>query len=249
MGKKKKEKLDYKSINATYIPKPTGKEYSAYLDSDEKRSLIPDPEGKLGLSDEDKRFISFYCQYKNLQYVSLLMGMDVEDVTQKFMNRQAISDEISRINTAMYHRMFSRKQASLDQIGGYLTSLLTDDGVAFSDRLPSSDKVKVASLLIDLNKYKEQTYKDPELIDNSKIEEQIKTLSVDSIKQLLYVNSNRSSVQTEIAKKEAIMDKMEKENKGADGKPHKFTPSEKDELRGMSTDELVSMLNEVSKKH
>lgn len=240
--------MNYKKLKAVYIPKPNGEEYASELDKNSRMSLEPDPDGKLGLSDDCKQFIKYYCNFKNLQYVAGLMGTTTEDLSISYMSKQVVIDEISRINTAMYHRMFAVKQASLDNIASYLTCMMTDNGVPIGDRLSSSEKVGVARLLIDLNKYKEESYSNIDMIDNANIEQQLKSLSTDSIKELLYVKTNSDVIAAQKKTKEELIAKLESKNKKSDDAIQKFSPVEKETLMAMPVEELLKMLDSYSSK-
>lgn len=243
-----KKQINYKELKAAYIPKPNGNDYESELNKTPCMSLEPDPDGKLGLSDDCKQFIKYYCNFKNLQYVAGLMGTTAEDLSISYMSKQVVIDEISRINTAMYHRMFAAKQASLDNIASYLTCMMTDNGVPIGDRLSSSEKVGVARLLIDLNKYKEESYKNIDMIDTADVEQQLKQLSTDSIKELLYVKTNSDVIAAQKKTKEEIISKLESCNKKDADSVQKFSPIEKETLMAMPIEELLKMLNSYNSK-
>lgn len=157
--------------------------YLEELEKDPKYSLEVDPENKYDLSDEQKTFIRLYVEHKNLATVAYFMDIKM-DVAKSYLMSYYSQNEIRRINLAMYHRQFNTRMATLDEIGGYLTSVLIDN-VPEADRLKAPEKLRVIQLLVDLNKLKMQSLEDPAVIMAKDIDIQIKQLSVATIEQLL----------------------------------------------------------------
>lgn len=158
--------------------------YSEMLESTPKYSLSVDPENKYDMTEAQKKFIKFYIDTKNINFAAELAGITSEEALAYFASYSS-QQEIRRINLALFHRQFNAKMLTLDQIGAYLTSLLSGVNVPLADQLKSSDKLKVVDLLIKLNELKDRALNDPSVVAFSDIDTQIKDLSLTTIKQLL----------------------------------------------------------------
>ncbi len=154
------------------------------LETDIKYSLDPDPDGKLKLSTEQKNFLRAYIEFKSIPLASQLTEID-EKTGQKYFLDPKCRAEIRRINLALYYRKFSRRLLSIDEIGGYLTSMLVDEDVPEDDKLGSKDKLQVAKLIIELNKLKTESFNNPKIIESVDFEEHVQDLDVDQLKQLI----------------------------------------------------------------
>ena len=160
------------------------KQYAKSIEEDVKYSLEIDPTNKYSMSEQQKEFLSNYIQFKNIQMAADLSRIDLDTAKAYFIS-YAGQQEIRRINKAMYQRQFATKLLSIDEIGGWLSSLLTDENVPLTDRLKSTDKLKVAQMIIDLNAYKQNVIENPDVLMHANIEEDIRNLSISSIRQLL----------------------------------------------------------------
>lgn len=181
--KKKTELVPIEKVNELQ------KAYTDELETNPQYSVEPDPEGKLKMSEVHKNFIRHYVQFKNIQLAAELSEIDIDTARSLFVSYDTQS-EIRRINRALYHRQFAAKMLSIDQIGGYLTSLLTDENVPLADQLKTSDKLRVADMIIRLNELKQQSLEDPANLAMKDIEIEIKTLSVQTIQQMLQTSVN-----------------------------------------------------------
>ena len=123
------------------------KDYCNELITNPDFSLKVDPENKYNFSDNQKLFIENYVNYKNLMTAANLTGIEFSEA-KKYINDYRTQCEIRRINKALYHHQFARKLISLEEIGGYLSSLLTDEFVPIADQLPSTDKLKVVNTVM-----------------------------------------------------------------------------------------------------
>lgn len=221
----------------------TGKQYMNELITQPDFSLEVDPLNQHGFSEEQKSFISHYVNYKNLMTAANLTGIEFSDA-KKYLNNYAIQTEIRRINKALYHRQFARKLISLEEIGGYLSSLLTDEFIPIADQLPSTDKLKVVNLLLKLNEMQKEAINDPEVLLEKDIDYQIKELSLDTIKNLLSQKSINDSKNKEVKnnknKKEELINCINKDDV--------LTLEEKAYLESLSTKELLKLLNDNNKK-
>lgn len=191
---------------------------SIEIESNPLYSLSVDPEDKYHMSDDQKEFIKAYIQVKNIPLAAELSGIEM-DTARVYFFAQSTQNEISRISTALYKRQFSMRLLTLNELAGYLTSQLTDINVPLADRLKPSDKLRVAQMLIDLNKLRLDVQSTTDEDSKETLNEQIKTLSVDTIKQLL-----GQSEETSLSKEET------------------------DYLKALPPEELLSMLDNLNSK-
>ena len=200
-------------------------EYIKEIESNPEFSLLVDPENKYDMPDLQKEFIRFYCEYKNIGAAAELAGIDA-DTAKLYYTSYNSQQEIRRINRAMYQRQFCTKLIDLDQIGGYLTSMLTDVNVPIADRLKSSEKLRVVELLMKLNQMKIEGMQDPTKIMENDLESQIKNLSISAITELL----NQST-------------KLKDKNKIVAEFTDQMTPEETAYLSTLPTKDLLELLD------
>lgn len=210
------------SLEAAYIDN---------LETDPKYSLDVDPDGELGMSEEQKKFVAYYVQFKSLTYVASMMGIDTETAKQYYISFNS-QQEIRRINMALYHRQFANRLINLDEIGGYLTSLLTGDNVPLADQPHSvSERLAIVKMLIDLNKLQIEGIQNPSLLMQNNVEVQIKNLSLNTIKSLLSEANKSKKVPIEVSN---ISDS-------------ELTPEESAYLSTLPTQELLNLIDETNK--
>ena len=226
--KKKKEKtLALVQKESSELEKECFKE----LEDNPKYSLEVDPENKYNMSETQKLFIKQYVDCKDLTTAAYFAGVEV-DVAKAYYLTYSSQQEIRRINLAMYHRQFATKLLSLDEIGGYLSSLLLDINVASADRLRTSDKLKVVQMLIDLNKMKIEAMQNPDIIMARNIDKKLKDLSIETIKDLLAKTKrmNNNDIVYEVSGTEVL------------------TPEENAYLSTLDTDELLNIIESTKNK-
>lgn len=177
-NKKNNQKYNLKLVN------DVGSLINSYLNTDEEFSLEIDPLNYYNFDKEEKDFIKNYCQYKNILLAADMSNIEVSKAKEIF-NKYLVQEEIRRINRAMYHKSFAHKLLSLDDLGGYLSCLLTDENIPIGDRLLNKDKLKVVEQLIKLHELKQETLNDPKKIIDTDIEQELKELSVGSLKNLI----------------------------------------------------------------
>ena len=158
-------------------------------------SLEVDPTDRYNRNATQKAFIKNYCEFKSVPMAAELCGIDLDSAKSYFVAWSS-QQEIRRINRAMYQRQFSHKILSIDEISGYLSSLIVDDDVPLADRVKTMDKVKIAQMLIDLQIQKNDALHNPSSIIDADIEGEIKKLSVNSIKELLSQKKKSSDEET-----------------------------------------------------
>lgn len=154
----------------------------------EKNSIYSveiDPNNHYNFTDEEKAFITAWIDYKNILLVSQATGITT-DMCTIYMNRWSIKEEIRRITNAIYMKRFATKLISIEQLEGYLDSLLTDKNVPFADRINGKDKLEVVKLILKVKELKEGMIEKPDQIIDVSLEKEIDKLSVDQIKKILY---------------------------------------------------------------
>lgn len=244
MGRKKKranidearQELALQQINTRELQA----EYEHELDTNPKYSLDVDPENKYSLSDSQKDFIKYYVNFKNINTAADLCGIDM-DTAKAFFISYPTQTEVRRINLAMYHRQFQQRLVSLDEIGGYLTSLLVDD-VPYADRLKTTEKLRIVELLIRLNEMKQNAMLDPSALMEKDLDAEIQSLSVITIKQLLKTSEkvkNKTHIVSDINAEDA---------KKADDAINNtdLTPEEQAYLSTLSTKDILTLLNDTN---
>lgn len=209
--------------------------FDKLINTDPRYSLQVDPLNIYNMSDEQKDFIKYYCQLKNVQAACKLLSIDNETGINYYKS-YASQQEIRRINLAMYSRQFSTKMLNIDQIGGYLTSLITDENVALGDRLTPKDKLTATKMLIDLNDLKRTAYENATIIDNMEVDTELEKLSVKSIKQLI---ENSKDPMKDLTKDE-IIDSLDVNNK--------LSLEEKIYLKSLSINELLALQENINKE-
>ena len=202
--------------------------YVMEVETNPEFSLDVDPLGKYNLSQAQKDFIKYYIQFKSVATAAELCGIDIDTAKTYFLN-YITQQEIRRINRALYHRQFEHKMLDLDDIGGYLSSLITDENVPIGDQLKTKDKLQVANMLIDLIKLKKESFEDPAKLKNIDVASQLKNLSLITIQQLL-VQSNKQE------KKESII------------LDNNLSAEEKEYLNSLPTESLLELLNDENEK-
>lgn len=198
------------------------------LETNPEFSLEPDPTGQLKMDITQKDFIRHYVNFKSIATAAELSNIPKDDAKVYFTNYN-IQKEIRRINRALYHRQFSNKLICVDDLGGYLTSLLTDDNVPIADQLKTTEKLRVVELLLRLNELK-AGMSDPKELLNSDIQIQIKNLSVNAIQQLLVQNNN-------LKEKNKVISTID------DGS---LTMEEKSYLQSLPLNDLLKLVEETS---
>lgn len=203
------------------------------LESNPKYSLDVDPEGKYNLNPVQKSFITNYVNFKNVNTAAEVSGYNQDDAN-KFFVSYACQQEIRRINMALYQRRFASKLISIDEISGYLSSLLTDEYVPLADQLSSTEKLKVVDTLIRLNEMKQNAMKNPAELMNSNIDTDLKNMSITTIQQLI-VQANEPD-----GKKNMLLQTVDSKNV--------LTPEERSYLETLPTTELIKIVNDINKE-
>lgn len=201
------------------------------LETNLEYSLDVDPENKYNLSEQHRQFIKLYTELKNLPLVTVMMNIEPEVANSYFIS-YASQQEIRRINRAMLQRRFQSKMLTIDQISGYLTTLLTEENVPLAEQLKPRDKVAVAGMLIELNKFKAASAQNPDELNYKDVEKVAQDMSIDAIRTLLAQKQNNTE-------KDNIISQINKDNV--------MLPEEIDYLKSLSVVELMQMLNAITK--
>lgn len=233
MKQKKRQKIN--PIVLEKEIKDATNSYISIINSDNEYSLEIDPDNVYSLSDEQKTFIRSYIEFKNLELAATSTGITLEKAMSYFVSYSS-QQEIKRINRAMYQRQFSEKLLSLDEIGGYLSSLIQDINVPLSDRLKPIDKLRVAQMIIDLNLYKLDALNNPEILVVQDIEKELQNLSISSIKQLLYTSEKSK----EISENDNLIQQLNINNS--------LNDDEIAYLKTLNTKDLLIFINTINNK-
>ena len=192
------------------------------------KDLIPK-----NFNESQKEFIKAFMDFKNLDIAAMNAGIDV-DTAKYYYTSFDIQNEMKRLNKAIYQRQFAKKLLTIDDIGGYLSSLLTDEHVAVADRLTIDTKLKVADMILKINQFKQETMYNPAIVIDKDINEQIKDLSVGALKQLI----SQTKIDNTSADKDDIINKLNIDNS--------LTDEEKKYLSSLPVDELLKLLNDIT---
>lgn len=232
--KKNQKKFENMSFNEVQA---IGEEYKNEIETNPKFSLEVDPLHIYNFTDQEIDFIRYMVDYKNVRYVATIMlGLDLDEGLQLYKNYN-IQEEIKRINLALYARRFCSKIADLDALGGYLTTALTDENVIAADRLSGKEKLVAVRLLMELNQLKSQMITQPEVIDVMAIENDIKKLKVEDIKNLIENSDDNDKL---LQKKNDLISAIDKDNL--------LSAEEIAYLRTQSLDELKKLKKEIERK-
>lgn len=226
MGRKKK--ITYENIENT---DEITKQYIDEINNNIVFSLQVDPENKYNMPEEQKRFIAYYIQYRNIATAGMLANIDLHLATSYLM-AYSTQQEIQRINKAIIQQQFATKLASLDNIGGWLTSLLTDS-VVEGDKINSKEKIKVAQMLIDLHKLKAESLMSPQILMQKDVNVELKDLSIETIKKLIYNDE-------QIEKKKEAIEKLKEERE--------MSYEDIEYLKTLDTETLLKFIEELQQK-
>lgn len=159
------------------------KEHQITIVTDPERSLIIDANNVYQWTELQKKFLEYYIQTKSLKTSCLMSGYDEKDASVFLLSFDA-QKEIRRINTAMTQMQFQNKMATLNEIGGYLTSLLTGCTVQ-SEQLTTQEKMQVVDMLLKVHKLEIDAIKEPQTIIARDLNVDFSKLSVKTLKTLI----------------------------------------------------------------
>lgn len=222
--KQNKLEIEYENIQDFH------QSFLTKLDKNPEFSLEVDPLNKYNMSAQQKTFIRNYIEFKNIAIASEMTNIDIQ-LGKSYFIAFSSQQEIRRINRALYQRQFGNKLLTVDEIGGWLSALLTDE-VPMADRITKpTDKLTVARMLIDINNLKNQAINSPELILDKDFDDNLKQLSVENIKELLYSKDVNKE-------KEELIKSINKDNL--------FSLEEITYLKTLSLSELQQFVNSIN---
>ena len=204
--------------------------YIDEVDNNPEFALVADPLNKYKMTEANKKFIEHYVNFKNVNTAAELAGISMDEAKQYFISYNT-QNEIRRINRALYHRQFAAKLLSIDDIGGYLSSLLTGENIPLADQLETKDKLRVVDLILRLNEMKANGLSNPSDLTKADIAVQIKNLSLSTIQQLLSQSNN-------------MKDKNESIRQMDDGN---LSIEEKAYLQSLPTQDLLQLIEDTNK--
>lgn len=230
----KLQKVKVNNVDYNYLS-TINLDYLQALNDDIRYSLTIDPTNKYKFNDIEKLFIENYIQHRNVPLASRLSGL-TENEGLELYKKYEIKEEIERINIAIYLRNFGQKMLSLDEIGGWLSAVMTDQ-VPEVDKVSTKDKLAFAKMLVEIHELKKKSYDNPQLIDGEVIDATLSNLSVKSIKQLIDASNDTS---TGDISKDELIDKI-----NVDGS---LSPTDIAALKSMNKEELLNLLEELNGK-
>lgn len=210
-------------------------DYVNKLNTDPEYSIEVDPLGLYNMTKEEKEFVKYWIDFMDINLVCLHMQIQPETALD-YYHMYPVQQEIRRIRMSMYLRQFATRMLTVDEIGGYLTAVLTDQ-VPTKDMLSEKDKLQVAKLLLDINKLKAESYANPSIITYADFEENLKDLSTKSIRQLIENSMDSAKEQNE---KTEIIQEMDKDGL--------FTPEDTQYLKTLTQKELTDLQNQMNKE-
>lgn len=229
MAKKKKEQTPPANIMSTYETAKIMSEYNKILETDPAYSLEVDPKNKKKMTEEEKDFVRFYLEYRNIPLVAMTLGIEKEKAFEIFKSYN-VQQEVKRINRSLTMRQFQTKMLSIPELMAYLSSYITDENVPESKQLSSVDKVDLAKYLIGLNVQMSQAIADPTKVMTNTLEVKVKEMSVETIKQMLATSDN-------IDKKKEIINQLNADDT--------LTLEDMSFLETLSVDELLNLLTKI----
>ena len=209
--------------------------YVERLNTDPEYSVEVDPLELYNMTKEEKDFVKYWIDFMDINLVCLHMNIEPTQALD-YYHTFSVQQEIRRIRMSMYLRQFATRMLTVEEIGGYLTAVLTDQ-VPLKDRLSEKDKLQVAKLLVDINKLKAESIANPTIITYADFEENLKDLSTKSIRQLI---KNSMDNAESINEKTEIINEMDKDKL--------FTPEDQQYLKTLSQKELTEMQNQMNKE-
>lgn len=231
MAKKAKVTKETEEVSGEMLVKSLSEEEKNAL-----HVLDKDDEG-YAFSELEKRFITQWIDFKNLVVVSATLGISQKD-SSLILTNSHVRKEIDRLSLARMKFRFARRILTLDDCESYLTTAITDEGVALSDQLNSKEKLNAMRLLLDIKQMKADSLSNPTIIDNTPIEQQLEELSIETIKQLLDTKlEKKEDIANNIAVRQQIIQKIPQASE-----------SEKKDINSMSPNELLKIIDNIEKK-
>lgn len=196
-------------------------------------SLNIDSNKKYGLADIQKEFIKYYIEFKNIPLVAQFIGINEAEAVEIFKG-YGVQEEIKRINRELYQKRFKNKMLSLDELGSYVSSLIVGEDTPLNEQLNKKEKLDATKLLLNIYELKNKAIENPADLNYYDVstEDEIKKLSLSSIKSLLNEKDKED-------KKDELVKQIDKDGL--------LTLEDKALLKGLNTEELITLLNDINK--
>lgn len=208
------------------------------FENDPAYSLLPDPTGTLQLTENQKKFIECYIEFHSIPYASQLAGITEEEGRDIYFD-PVCKEERRRIGRVLNYRRFSRRLLTVDEVGGYLTSLLMDEDFGAGDALTAKDKLQVTRQIIDINKLKAEAYNNPKIIENVDFTEaEMEELTPEDLKTL--IEETKKGKHNSDGEKRALIAELNKNND--------FDSTDIEYMWGCSVEELEQLLREKKER-
>lgn len=151
----------------------------------EKNSVV-DPSGIYGMTDEQKKFVLLYLNYRDIVLVGNLLGID-KNKAKSYFTEYGVQQEIWRLNQMLIEKQCESKMLTLADLGGWLSSIMTEKGlpVAVAAKISIKDKLKAAELIMALNEKMNTAMSDPSEIIYAEVEKKFDTLSIAELQDLV----------------------------------------------------------------
>lgn len=204
-------------------------------------SLVVDQNNEYNFTEEEKKFILIYIDNEDLKETGKILRLDDKKLNQYYFDLR-IQNEIERIKLAKYHRMFAEQMLNIDQLGGYLTSLIVDKGIKKENRLSNKEKLQATKLLMELMELKKTQYDSTEIIDVENVENNLKELSAKTIKQLI------SSYNTPSVK---VVSEGNDETPGVKEEDKESIPKDEleEKIKSSSLADVINMLKDMNNEN
>lgn len=112
-----------------------------------------DTQNEYFMTDVQKEFVLLYTQYHDPFVVGEMLHLTLEETFEVWSNYY-VKRALEQLGKIMFYKQLAIKLDSIDELGGYLTSLLTDQNIPECDKLSPKEKLSICDLIIKLNEYK-----------------------------------------------------------------------------------------------
>lgn len=209
------------------------------LQTDPKYSLEIDPTGELGMSVAEKKLLKTYMDCRSLPMACELCGISLEDGKKMFYDDNSCNERM-RLNRAKNYRKFMNRLLSVDEIGGYLTSMLMDEDNVSEAPLSTKDKIAIVHEIVSLNKLKAEAYNNPRILENVEFtENDIQDLTPEDLKKL--IDETKRGKADITARKHELINEFDKDRT--------LDSTDLDYLMSCSVQELERLVDEKRKQN
>lgn len=197
------------------------KEYQELINSMD--TLEIDPQNHL--ESIQKQFVQWFIEYHSVLAVKHRMNLTTSECIEIYNNR-LVQYELSRLFRNLFVQQITNKIATIDILGGYLTSMLIDDTGRQEVYVPST-KIQISKLIIELNKFKAQAFMNPTDFASKEVSIDTKKLTTSSIRKLIEQESKLQDKYFQISRLQGL----------------NVLPTEKDFLLTLPLDQLTDIVN------